>query len=81
MNTDKLSSLAISDTGFIFDPATGQTYNTNLTGIEIIRSLKAGMEVRQIMDALLDEFDVQENELEVDLMDFIHNLKNYYLIN
>jgi len=80
MNTDKLSTLAISDSGFIFDPTTGHSFTTNSVGIDILELLKKGLENQEIIDELLDQYDVSENELEVDVMDFIHNLKNFYLI-
>ena len=80
MNTDKLSTLAISDSGFIFDPTTGHSFTTNSVGIAIIELLKQGLENQEIVDDLLMQYEVSENELEVDVMDFIHNLKNFYLI-
>ncbi len=80
MNTDKLSVLAISDSGFLFDPTTGHSFTTNSVGIEIIEFLKKGLENQEIIDELFEQYDVSENELEIDIMDFIHNLKNFYLI-
>jgi hypothetical protein len=80
MNTDKLSTLAISDSGFIFDPTTGHSFTTNSVGIAILELLKQGMENQEIIDELSDEYEVSENELEIDVMDFIHNLKNFYLV-
>ena len=80
MNVEKLSSLAISETGFIFDPTSGHSFTTNETGIEIINLLKSGKEIQEIIDDLQEEYTVSENELEIDVMDYIHNLKNFYLV-
>ncbi len=81
METERLKSLAISDTGFIFDPSTGDAFNTNALGIEIISHLKGGKDMDEILDTLLGEYEVTENELEADLIDFIRNLKTFYLVS
>ena len=80
MNVEKLNSLAISETGFVFDPVSGHSFTTNEIGIEIISLLKSGKEIQDIIDDLQEEYAVSENELEIDVMDYIHNLKNYYLV-
>ncbi len=83
MNTERLSNLAISDTGFIFDPATGQSYSTNAVGIDIIHHLKSGKDPQQILDVMMETYDheVSGNDLEGDIADFMNELKNYSLIN
>lgn len=43
-----LSSLAVSDTGFVFDPRTGHTYSVNTTGLAVLRALKSGRSLQQI---------------------------------
>ena len=81
MNTDRLTALAISDAGFIFDPTTGCTYNTNPMGIEIINHLKSGKDISEIMDMIQQDYEVTENELESDVLDFIQSLKNYQVVS
>ena len=80
MNVEKLTRLAISDNGFIFDPITGHSFATNEIGIKIINLLKENKENEDILDELAEIYSVNENELDVDLMDFIHNLKNFSLV-
>ena len=80
MNVEKLTRLAISDNGFIFDPITGHSFTTNEIGIKIIILLKENKENEDILDELAEIYSVNENELDVDLMDFIHNLKNFSLV-
>ncbi|MBT3168269.1 MAG: PqqD family protein [Candidatus Cloacimonetes bacterium] len=80
MNVEKLTRLAISDNGFIFDPITGHSFTTNEIGIKIINLLKENKENEDILDELAEIYSVNENELDVDLMDFIHNLKNFSLV-
>jgi len=80
MDRDKLSVLAVSESGFIFDPVTGHSYTANGTGLKILELLKSGKEVDEIKSALLDEFEATEDEVTVDINDFIENLKKYFLI-
>lgn len=39
-NTDRLKQLAVSETGFIFDPQSGQSFTVNQTGHLVIEMLK-----------------------------------------
>jgi hypothetical protein len=80
MDKDRLSVLAISESGFIFDPTTGHSYTANATGLKILELLKSGKEPDEIKDALLEEFEAAEDDLSVDVNDFIENLKKYFLI-
>ena len=40
MNIKK--SIALSDSGFVFDPSSGDSFSTNPIGLEIINQLKEG---------------------------------------
>lgn len=80
MDRDKLSVLAVSESGFIFDPTTGHSYTANATGLKILELLKAGKEPDEIKSSLLDEYDATEDDVTVDVNDFIENLKKYFLI-
>jgi len=81
METQRLTSLAISDSGFIFDPVSGHSYTTNQVGMEIIRFLKDDKDIPEIIECIIDKYDVDRDEFEKDLLDFTQNLKNYYLVN
>jgi hypothetical protein len=80
MDIDKLSVLAVSESGFIFDPVTGHSYTANATGLKILELLKSGKDEDEIKTELMDEFEASEDELTVDIQDFIENLKKYFLV-
>ena len=42
------SNLAVSDSGFIFNPSNGDSFSTNLVGAELIRLLKEGKSLTEI---------------------------------
>lgn len=80
MHNERLKSLAISESGFIFDPATGSSFNSNASGLEIIHHLKSGKNSEEIVQLLLETYDVAQEELEADVADFMRNLKGNHLI-
>ncbi len=80
MDTAKLSTLAVSDTGFIFDPATGHSYTTNEVGIRLLKLLKDGLDKNQLTSQIIAEYDVSEDEIDLDYNEFVDNLKANFLI-
>jgi hypothetical protein len=72
--------LAISDSGFIFDPTTGESFSINQEGLTILQLLKEGKSEEEIKTMFLNEYDVDETTLDRSLLDFISMLKNYNLI-
>ncbi len=38
-----LQELALSESGFVFDPRSGATFSVNPTGLALLRALQAGM--------------------------------------
>lgn len=53
----ELRVLAISDSGFVFDPRTGHSYSMNPTGLAALQALRAGADVATVAARLRDEFD------------------------
>ncbi len=74
------SNIAISENGFMFDPYTGDSYNLNNTGVEIIKHLKAGKTNEEILAELKQKYDVDDLSLEQNLYDFIAMLSHYDLL-
>ncbi len=52
-----LRSLALSDTGFIFDPRTGHSYTANATALAVLSAMKQGLAADAIVEKLRTEFD------------------------
>jgi len=77
---NNLKNLAISDTGFIFDPFSGKTFTVNEVGMKIIQSLKSGEEIGEITKHIFQEYDIPMEQLERDMSDFLIQLKEQGLI-
>jgi hypothetical protein len=71
----KLKDLAVSESGFVFDPFTGATFNTNSTGRAIIEGLKEGLDRGPLLASLRDAFEVGSEDLERDLDEFLYLLR------
>lgn len=75
-----LKGLAVSETGLIFDPATGYIFTTNAVGISILSALKDGKEGDAIRAQILQEYDADPEVVERDLFDFFSRLVTCGLI-
>lgn len=77
-NADRLAhairSLAISDTGFVFDPRTGHSYSVNRTGLTVLRAMKEGRSRLEITDSLSRDFS-RATAVEDDLNVFVKLLE------
>ncbi len=63
--------VAISDSGFVFNPATGESFTVNPTGIELFNYLKDGKSYEEIRDLMLEKYDTNEATFEKDYQDFV----------
>jgi hypothetical protein len=74
------SNLAVSDSGFLFLPSTGETFTLNMPGREIFKMIQSGKELEDLIEYVTGEYDVDTSSAEKDLNDFLAQLKNYNLI-
>lgn len=72
--------IATSENGFIFNPLTGDSYSTNLIGVEIIDALKRNESEQDIKLAILDKYDVAAAQLDRDWEDLKFQLKTANLL-
>lgn len=76
-NTLRLRDLAISDSGFIFDPITGHTFTVNPTGKAVLEGLKADKSVEAIIEEIAEGFEPDGGEdIGRDVNDFIARLRD-----
>ena len=73
----RCKDLAISDSGFVFDPVSGTVFTVNSTGRAILTILKKGATNSEISEALSTEFDVAENDVERDIDEFLDMLRGH----
>jgi len=73
---EKMKDLAVSETGFVFDPYTGASFNTNAVGCAILEALRSGKGRREIRSHLEDQFEVGEADIDRDIDEFVFLLKD-----
>ena len=73
-------NIAISDSGFVFNPSTGDSFSTNQVGLEIIRLLKENKSKEELIKELVGIFSIDESTLEKDLGDFFMMLNSYQIL-
>ena len=66
--------LALSESGFVFDPVSGQSFTVNETGLELLRQLQQSTDLQEIQKSLADIYETQPNELERDINNFTSSL-------
>ena len=74
-------NIAVSETGFLFNPGSGDSYSLNSAGTEILNFLKEGLSTEAITEKMLEKYDVEKSVLERYLYDFFGYLKQYQLID
>ncbi len=72
-------NIAVSDTGFLFNPSTGDSFSVNPVGQEIFGLLKEGKGDREIVAYIIDNYAVDKDTAEKDLYDFKNMLSNFKL--
>lgn len=74
-------NIAVSDEGFLFNPATGDSFSTNGIGSEIIGLLKQDKSLQDIAENICEQYDVDRILFERDLDEFATLLKNYSVLD
>ncbi|RLD60497.1 MAG: PqqD family protein [Bacteroidetes bacterium] len=73
-------NIAISETGFIFNPATGDSFTLNPIGLEILSFIEKNKKYEEIANTILEKYDVDSITFEKNYYDFIQMLKNNHLL-
>lgn len=72
--------IAISESGFIFDSSSGDSYSINPIAMEILESIKDGKTISEVKKDFLEKYDVSEAVLEHTLDDFISTAKKFKIV-
>ena len=72
-------NLALSDTGFVFNPSSGDSFSVNPIGLEILNLLKEGKSEDEIKKELLARYQCEADQVEKDYYDFIKMLETLQL--
>jgi len=71
----RLKDLAVSETGFVFDPHSGATFSLNASALCLLRGLKEGLGPDELIARLEESFDVTDADLSRDIDEFLELLR------
>jgi len=74
------SNIATSENGFIFNPATGDSFSGNAMAAQLLLAMKNGKSEEDIKKDVLEKYDVSADQLERDWDDWIVQLKEANLL-
>lgn len=69
--------LALSESGFVFDPVSGQSFSVNDTGLVLLRLAQHENDLDKLTAQLLEQFDASSVEIKRDVQDFINRLQGF----
>lgn len=72
-------NIALSDSGFVFDPSTGDSFSANPIGLEIIKAIKEGKSAEEIKEHIIKNYMIDEATFEKDFYDFTNMLSKFNL--
>ena len=74
------SNIATSENGFIFNPATGDSFSGNAMAAYLLIAMKSGKTGHEIKKDILDKYDIGAEQLERDWEDWMIQLKEANLL-
>ena len=74
-------NIATSDTGFIFNPGSGDSFSSNPIGSEILAFVKEDKSRQEVITLICAKYEVDRNQFEKDLEDFMAQLREHNLLD
>ena len=74
-------NIAVSETGFVFDPTSGESYSINKEGQEIMALMKDGKNAEQISTIMCETYEIDPASFEKYFYDFIGMLRQFQLVD
>lgn len=71
-----IGRLALSDSGFVFDPVTGRSYTVNVAGLAVLRLLQKQTDLPQVLKAMQEQFEGDATVIECDVIEFAGVLRS-----
>jgi hypothetical protein len=77
-NQAALRRLAVNDSGFVFDPVSGDSFTVNATGLTALQLLQQQYPLERVVAAITRKYQVDARQAERDVLDFIVQLRKHY---
>jgi len=73
-------NIAISESGFLFLAGTGETFTLNQIGKEILNLIRTKSSEEEIINSIVDDYDIDRATAHKDFADFIAQLKQFSIL-
>lgn len=73
-------NIAISESGYVFNPSSGESFTVNPIGIELVNMIREEKSYEEISKTMLTKYNTDIDTFEKDYHDFIGFLKLYLLL-
>lgn len=73
-------NIAVSESGFLFDPNSGESFTVNSSGKEILKLLSEGKQLDAIEKSIMEKYDIDSSTYNRYMDDFAHTLRRFNLI-
>jgi len=73
-------NIAVSETGFVFNPTTGDSYSINQVGQEIVAYLGENKSPSEITSLMTTTYDIDPPSFEKYFYDFVSMLRQFELL-
>lgn len=73
-------NIASSETGFLFNPGTGDSFSANPVATDILQWMKENKSTSEIQQAIMDKYQVDKTQLLKDWDDFMIQLRDNNLL-
>lgn len=74
-------NIAVSESGFVFNPTSGDSFTLNTVGTEILKLMKEGKSESDIKNTIRAWYDIDEETLDKDYYDFLKMLGQFKLLD
>ena len=74
-------NIAVSETGFVFNPTTGDSYSINQVGQEILGHLGKNRSPAEITSLMTSTYDIDPPSFEKYFFDFMSMLRQFELLD
>jgi hypothetical protein len=71
--------IKISNNGFVFNSRTGDSFNLNPIGLDMIKLIEANKDFEDIKDYILQKYDIDDLTFEKDFYEFCAMLKHHQI--
>ena len=76
-HSSALKHLALSDSGFVFDPASGQSFSVNPTGLAVLRLLQQPQASEELVTRLAGEYGLGLTQARLAAEHFVQQLRRH----